>query len=73
MIDNQPEVQEHQNDICSIFLVILSYLAVICFPLSLIYCLKVVQEYERAVKFLKLNYNQRKIKNLILGNISFGS
>lgn len=40
------------NNICAIFLVTLSYICVvITFPISIIFCVKVVQEYERAVIF----------------------
>ncbi|RNA19221.1 mechanosensory 2 [Brachionus plicatilis] len=52
LIDNRTDLEEHQNDICSSFLVVLSYfLAFISFPVSFFFCLKVVQEYERAVIF----------------------
>ncbi|GFY70625.1 stomatin-2, partial [Trichonephila inaurata madagascariensis] len=38
--------------ICDLFLIGISYLMVICtLPLSLFFCFKVVQEYERAVIF----------------------
>ncbi|GFS72156.1 stomatin-2 [Nephila pilipes] len=40
------------SGLCDIFLIGISYLLVICtFPLSLFFCFKVVQEYERAVIF----------------------
>lgn len=41
-----------QNQFCSNFLIGFSYLlAILSFPLSLLFCIKVVQEYERAVIF----------------------
>jgi len=41
-----------ENNICAFFLVTLSYICVVLtFPISFIFCVKVVQEYERAVIF----------------------
>ncbi|XP_028411060.1 mechanosensory protein 2-like [Dendronephthya gigantea] len=40
------------SSVCAVILTVLSYIIVICtFPLSLLFCLKIVQEYERAVMF----------------------
>ncbi|XP_046844380.1 mechanosensory protein 2-like isoform X1 [Xenia sp. Carnegie-2017] len=40
------------SGICAVILTVLSFILVICtFPLSLLFCLKIVQEYERAVIF----------------------
>jgi erythrocyte band 7 integral membrane protein len=41
-----------QNNLCAFFLVALSYVCVVLtFPIGFIFCIKVVQEYERAVIF----------------------
>ena len=43
---------ENANGCCHVFLMVLSWLLVICFfPLSLFFTIKVVQEYERAIIF----------------------
>ncbi|XP_047135774.1 band 7 protein AGAP004871 isoform X1 [Hydra vulgaris] len=44
--------EKHSFGFCAWVLIILSFLIVICsFPFSLLFCLKIVQEYERAVIF----------------------
>jgi erythrocyte band 7 integral membrane protein len=54
--EKTPAVAEGDTDICSscttVFLTILSVILIICFfPIALFLCIKVVQEYERAVIF----------------------
>ncbi|XP_046844382.1 mechanosensory protein 2-like isoform X2 [Xenia sp. Carnegie-2017] len=50
-LQNRPD-EGFCSGICAVILTVLSFILVICtFPLSLLFCLKIVQEYERAVIF----------------------
>ncbi len=52
IIDQVVDSSSDQNNLCAFFLVTLSYICVVLtFPIGFIFCIKVVQEYERAVIF----------------------
>ncbi|CAG2180355.1 unnamed protein product, partial [Oppiella nova] len=52
MYDRHPNDSGDDNSVCAVLLTIVSiFVIAITMPLSLFFCIKVVQEYERAVIF----------------------